>query len=106
VFLLRLDNRDIQAAATSPQDRSHRDTGGAAADDKNLMMLLVRHWLFLPDLFLSARAALNRAGAMVDGAINSQHICKMQYVFEANSERTEKSGDFRCLPFGPMSSWL
>jgi len=59
VFLLRLDNRDIQAAATSPQDRSHRDTGGAAANNKNLMMLPVRHWLFLPDLFLSARAALN-----------------------------------------------
>ena len=54
MFLLRLDHRDIQAAVAAPQDRGHRDAGGTAADDEDLMMLPVRPLVIPPGLLLSA----------------------------------------------------
>jgi hypothetical protein len=65
MLLLGLDDRDVHVVGTAPQNRRHRDTGGASADDKNLMMLPVRHWSFSPDLLLSARELFEPAQSLV-----------------------------------------
>jgi hypothetical protein len=81
MVLGRLNEGDFGGGGAAPQNRGHCDAGGAAPDDKDLMMFPVCHWWFAPDLLSSARKRGACSARLKVGSIQSlQHILKIRYV--------------------------